>query len=310
MLSKKNKKHSSSSNPSKRKLFGAPIIKTSEASIPLFVFLFIQFLRQNPKQGLFRVPGSTQLIQKAKQDLESGNESLYLYQKEYTHVVASLLKMWFRELPEPLLTFDHYDMFIAADGINEETARLATIKKVLHYLPEANRKLLYSLCEFLHDLLEFQEETKMHAGNLAIVFAPNLLRPRVEDFGTMMSDTPHATGLMQTLIEEFEFLFADFLSEERKERERLREKALESMNGGGHRNEDGTDLDNSQRGTSPANSKQKKHKKSKSRILPSLPSKSSSKKTCHYHTIQCNWIILSESSRFAILTCHQNSKLI
>lgn len=32
------------------------------------------------------------------------------------HMCASLLKRYFRELPDPLLTFEAYDMFVAAEG--------------------------------------------------------------------------------------------------------------------------------------------------------------------------------------------------
>jgi len=54
------------------------------------------------------------------------------------HINANLLKRYFRELPDPLLTFEAYDMFIAAEGIPDEHVRIARIKLVLTFLPEGS----------------------------------------------------------------------------------------------------------------------------------------------------------------------------
>jgi hypothetical protein len=47
----------------------------------------------------------------------------------------------------------------------------------------------------------------MNSSNLAIVFAPNLLKPKGEQLQMIMSDSPHTNGLMVTLIEEYELIF-------------------------------------------------------------------------------------------------------
>lgn len=68
--------------------------------------------------GLFRISGDNAVMMEAKKRIDSG-KSVDFSKMKYVHAVAGLIKMYFRELPEPLLTFDHYDMFIAADGIKK-----------------------------------------------------------------------------------------------------------------------------------------------------------------------------------------------
>jgi hypothetical protein len=77
--------------------------------------------------------------------------------------------------------------------------------------------LLKELCKFLNKLMQHSEENKMTSANIAICFAPNLLRMRNESLKYMMSDTPHANTLMQTLIEEFDYFFKEETSTVQKD---------------------------------------------------------------------------------------------
>lgn len=52
---------------------------------------------------------------------DEGVERLEVYA---VHVRASVLKGFFRELPEPLLTFDLYDDFIMAAEISDKQVRI------------------------------------------------------------------------------------------------------------------------------------------------------------------------------------------
>lgn len=67
--------------------------------------------------GLFRISGSLTEVKALKEQYDSGTPPTEL--KDVSpHTVASLLKMYLRELPEPLATFELYDMFIAANSIS------------------------------------------------------------------------------------------------------------------------------------------------------------------------------------------------
>lgn len=72
-------------------------------------------------EGIFRVSGDTNLLNQLKKEFNEGkydsnNFKMEELVKDNVHNAACLLKMYFREMAEPLLTFDHYDMFIAAHG--------------------------------------------------------------------------------------------------------------------------------------------------------------------------------------------------
>jgi hypothetical protein len=163
-------------------------------------------------EGIFRVSGDAVLLNQLKKEFNEGKYDSNEFKmeelvKNNVHNAASLLKMYFREMAEPLLTFDHYDMFIAAHGIPDKETRIAVIKKVLRFLPKKNMQLLKTLCKFLNLVKRYSDSNKMNSSNLAIVFAPNLLKPKGEQLQMMMSDSPHTNGLMVTLIEEYELIF-------------------------------------------------------------------------------------------------------
>lgn len=115
--------------------------------------------------------------------------------------------MYFRELPDPLFPFECYDPIIAAAGmlaltlylhvgwsynccictltytatdIMDESLRLEKVKEIIHKLPSQNLVLLRYIVNFLFDVAQHADVNRMNASNLAIVFGPNLIRPKVE----------------------------------------------------------------------------------------------------------------------------------
>jgi len=125
-------------------------------------------------EGLFRLPGTNTEVQELRQKLNDG-QFLCLAQCTNIHSIASLIKLYFRELPIPLCTFECYDMFVIADGVPIEDCRLDCLKKVLSFIPENNLALLAKLCLFLNEVSQFSDVNRMTPQNLAIVFTPNLL---------------------------------------------------------------------------------------------------------------------------------------
>ncbi|XP_068108944.1 rho GTPase-activating protein 30 isoform X2 [Hyperolius riggenbachi] len=94
------------------------------------------------------------------------------------HCVSSLCKAYFRELPNPLLTYQLYDKFADAVAIQLEEQRLIKIRDVLKELPLPHYRTLEYLMKHLIHMASFSAQTNMHARNLAIVWAPNLLRSK------------------------------------------------------------------------------------------------------------------------------------
>ncbi|EFC43499.1 rho GTPase activating protein [Naegleria gruberi] len=115
----------------------------SESEIPEFIIKSMKFLLKHcyNVEGLFRISGNAADISKLKKQLNDG-QAIELKSIENVHNIAGLVKMYFRELPNPLMTFECYDMFVIADSIPDEYSRLDCIKKLLAYIPPSNRLLL------------------------------------------------------------------------------------------------------------------------------------------------------------------------
>lgn len=101
------------------KVFGEPI----SSEIPHIVSIGMEILQEKYlfAEGLFRMSGDNNAMQEMRRQFDEGmykteEEVRALLNRHKEHTIAGMVKMWFRELPDPLLTFDHYDMFLAAHG--------------------------------------------------------------------------------------------------------------------------------------------------------------------------------------------------
>ena len=158
-----------------------------ESNRPPAVFLdCVQRMRDRDwlsTEGLFRISGAMGNIRVLRAQYDAGEGSLP--EDTPVHDVAGLLKLWFRELVEPLLTFDRYSKFLAVD-CNNATARVEAFSTLLGELPTPNRNVLRVLFAFLRDVAKFSSVNLMTKENLAIVFGPTLLRARVDSLDGVM----------------------------------------------------------------------------------------------------------------------------
>ncbi|XP_030381124.1 GTPase-activating protein CdGAPr [Scaptodrosophila lebanonensis] len=138
--------------------------------------------------GIYRLSGITSNIQRLRRAFDEervpdlGNPEM----KQDIHAVSSLLKMYFRELPNPLCTYQLYDNFVEAIQVkaDEPQERLRLMKETVLKLPPPHYRTLKYLSEHLHKVSQHHERTGMTDKNLAIVWAPNLLRsPALESGG-------------------------------------------------------------------------------------------------------------------------------
>ncbi|KAG8904474.1 hypothetical protein FRB99_001686 [Tulasnella sp. 403] len=122
------------------------------------------------REGIFRVPGDGDAVSEMKVRIDRGHYNLTGI--DDPHVPASLMKMWLRELQEPLIPLDMYNECIAVAEEPEE------IVKIVKKLPTLNRRALLFVISFLQLFLpeSVSSVTKMTSPSLALVMAPNLLR--------------------------------------------------------------------------------------------------------------------------------------
>lgn len=89
--------------------------------------------------------------------------------------VAGLLKQFLRDLPDPLLTSEHYAGFIEAAKSDDDTVRRDSLHAIINALPDPNYATLRALTLHLHRVIEHSAVNRMNSQNLAIVFGPTLM---------------------------------------------------------------------------------------------------------------------------------------
>ncbi|MES1912662.1 MAG: hypothetical protein MHM6MM_004899, partial [Cercozoa sp. M6MM] len=189
------------------RMFGVSLVDISAKDldangIPKFVLTFCTFLQRHALnvEGIFRISGDQSEITRLKQRIDYGEEvHLTKFAKAAgVHVVSGLLKMWLRELREPLLPYALYDELIAAAS-RKDAARIVYLCR--ERLPRQNLAILDYLMNLLAAVCELAAHNKMSPTNVAIVFAPNLIKPEVETFQTIAKDAPHTVMVIKSLIE-------------------------------------------------------------------------------------------------------------
>ncbi|XP_055468424.1 rho GTPase-activating protein 22 isoform X2 [Psammomys obesus] len=178
---------------------------------PLLVEQCVDFIRERglSEEGLFRMPGQANLVRDLQDSFDCGEKPLFDSTTD-VHTVASLLKLYLRELPEPVIPFARYEDFLSCAQLltKDEGEGTLELAKQVSNLPQANYNLLRYICKFLDEVQAHSDVNKMSVQNLATVFGPNILRPQIEDPVTIMEGTSLVQHLMTVLIRKHQQLFA------------------------------------------------------------------------------------------------------
>eukprot|EP00063_Salmo_salar_P010241 XP_013985076.1 PREDICTED: rho GTPase-activating protein 24-like isoform X2 [Salmo salar] len=177
---------------------------------PLVVEQCVDFIRERGllEVGLFRQPGQATLVKELQDAFDAGEKPSF--DSTDVHTVASLLKLYLRELPEPLVPFSRYqDFLVCGKKISSERKQsLTELRHLLHQLPVANFNLLNYICQFLNEVQSYSSSNKMSTQNLATVFGPNILRPKAEVPESIIEGAAVVQQLMSELIREHQCLFS------------------------------------------------------------------------------------------------------
>ncbi|KAL8279078.1 hypothetical protein RQP46_008536 [Phenoliferia psychrophenolica] len=128
--------------------------------------------------GIYRLSGTTSRVQRLKGKLDRDIEGTDLLSEEnLTDIndIAAVMKLWFREMPEPLLTWELYHGFIEAAKIENDRLRHIRLHERVNELPDPNYATLKYLMGHLDKVKSREHANQMSGSNLAIVFGPNLL---------------------------------------------------------------------------------------------------------------------------------------
>ncbi|XP_072499398.1 rho GTPase-activating protein 18 isoform X1 [Notamacropus eugenii] len=126
-------------------------------------------------EGLLRIPGAAIRIKNLCQELEAKfYEGTFNWESVKQHDAASLLKLFIRELPQPLLSLEYLRAFQAVQNLPSKKHQLQALNLLVILLPETNRDTLKALLEFLQRVIDNREKNKMTVRNVAMIMAPNL----------------------------------------------------------------------------------------------------------------------------------------
>ncbi|PVI01357.1 hypothetical protein DM02DRAFT_627764 [Periconia macrospinosa] len=174
-----------------RNVFGIPLAEAVEYTqpiglrdpLPAVVFRCLEYLRAKKainEEGIFRLSGSNIVIRGLRERFNTEGDVKLLHpdgQYYDIHAVASLLKLYLRELPSSILTRDLHLDFLKVLDMDERSKKIQTFNVLVHKLPPANFELIRHMSSFLIEIVENAGVNKMTVRNVGIVFAPTLNIP-------------------------------------------------------------------------------------------------------------------------------------
>ncbi|KAF9928620.1 hypothetical protein BGZ65_006165 [Modicella reniformis] len=176
------------------RVFGLPLedaVRISKISastgVPAVVTRCIEYLdiMGVEEVGLYRVPGSTSNVNRLKAIFDSGHDYDFLQkgnEPQNPHDVGTLLKLYLRELPSPIIptdTMPSFNNIDFTDHLDQQQQQQPPVQQRLkealrRHLPLENYILLGTLCQHLSNLADYENCTKMNISNLGLIFCPTL----------------------------------------------------------------------------------------------------------------------------------------
>ena len=199
-----------------QRIFGVPL-NTLEAyfpdsiidGMPKFLESAFQALEQKglSVEGIFRISGGASQIARLKKRIDSND--MIIFENEDPICIAALIKLYLRELPEPLLTFKLFDVFKDIEGLamdDDSEEKRKCIRACLDTLPKIHFTVLKRLLNFLDKVKAKSDLNLMTSSNLATVFGPNLLKPRFEESSDLITNAALGNSISMYLIDHHEIL--------------------------------------------------------------------------------------------------------
>ncbi|XP_035475330.1 rho GTPase-activating protein 12b isoform X3 [Scophthalmus maximus] len=196
----------------KDQVFGCSLTSLCQrenTSVPNFVKMCIDHVENTGLSidGLYRVSGNLAVIQKLRFAVNH-DEKVDLNDSKWEdiHVTTGALKMFFRELPEPLFTYGSFDDFVDAIKCSDYKQRLNSIKDLIRKLPKPNHDTMQNLFKHLRRVIDHGEANRMTTQSVAIVFGPTLLRPETET-GNIAVHMVYQNQIVELILLEYESIF-------------------------------------------------------------------------------------------------------
>ncbi|XP_067863576.1 rho GTPase-activating protein 12-like isoform X2 [Heptranchias perlo] len=196
----------------KDQVFGcnlSSLCQRESTTVPKFVMMCIDHVEKEGLDidGLYRVSGNLAVIQKLRFAVNH-DEKLDLSDSKWEdiNVITGALKMFFRELPEPVFTYHLFNDFVNAIKTPDYKHRIQGIKELIRQLPKPNHDTVQILFEHLVKVIACGERNRMTTQSVAIVFGPTLLRPEKE-MGNIAVHMVYQNQIVELILTEYDTIF-------------------------------------------------------------------------------------------------------
>ncbi|KAM6225768.1 rho GTPase-activating protein 9 isoform 2-T2 [Porphyrio hochstetteri] len=204
------------------------LCQRESTTVPRFVRLCVEAIEERglDVDGIYRVNGNVSVIQKLRfavdRERAVTSDGRYLFPEQLcqeerisladpewsdVHVVTGALKLFFRELPEPLVPYRLFDPFIEAIKLPDPQEQVERVAELVQSLPPANYATLRYLLAHLCRVMERVDVNRMTRQNISIVFGPTLLRPERE-LGSLAAGMAHQNQAVELLLAHFNRIFS------------------------------------------------------------------------------------------------------
>lgn len=196
---------------SKEGVFGvdlAILCSREKRSVPVIVVKCISIVEMSglSTPGIYRNEASAEKVQQVRDHFLLSDGAPEIEPEEDALVLATALRYYLAELPDPLLTHEMYDDFLKTDCIESNDLLVSAIRACVQKLPHNNYDTFRLLMIHLHNVLD-NPSNGINAESLAIVFAPLVLRPLPETALSSLLDRQVRIRVFMSLLENYLALF-------------------------------------------------------------------------------------------------------
>ncbi|XP_069950018.1 rho GTPase-activating protein 190-like isoform X17 [Cherax quadricarinatus] len=184
-------------------------VQSPERAVPLFLEKCVYFIEVEglDSEGIYRVPGNKVHVEQLTTKFKEDNAVNFAELDIPVNAAATALKDYLKQLP-PLLPQNQLMELTTIASIGDRSLRLLRLKEMLTALPRVNFEVLKFIFQHFVRVAENCKLNSMDSKNLAICWWPTLLHTlQFTDIAEFESQRPHIEDIIQTMIDQFPFLF-------------------------------------------------------------------------------------------------------
>ncbi|GAB1609267.1 rho GTPase-activating protein 24-like [Argonauta hians] len=185
--------------------------------VPYITEACVNFLEKHglETEGVYRLAGRIVLIKELQESFDTGVAINLEDSEADVHTVASLLKLYLRELPDSIIPSEYFQKFmgIAYEAVdkhkNQDEEFIPRLTDAVNILEVDNYNILKYLCRHLYKVSQHSDVNKMTLANLSMVFGPNIIRHEDENPEILRATADLNQKLALILIKHSDIIFAN-----------------------------------------------------------------------------------------------------